>query len=182
MHYDSNYYGFQIKVLESEKAELESRVKELSEASAAVNNETNSPSTQQESSKENAAEKTGKKKYEFDNKYSLIMNYFKHHISKGKILHVENFELIDLDEDEPMDAVEDQSSSKPATEDKSDATPAGEELTQGDSATNTKKDNLEASEDAKQDDVPSDSAMESSTATTTNEMKSDAEDSSAVQV
>jgi len=92
-----------IKVLESEKAELESRVKELSEASAAVNNETNSPSAQQETSKENATEKT------------------------------------DLDEDEPMDAVEDQSSSKPATEDKSDATPAGDELTQGDSATNTKK-------------------------------------------
>merc|ERR1712012_648263 len=81
-----------IKVLESEKAELESRVKELSEAAAATNNETNSPSTQ-ETSKDNATEKT--------------------------------------DEDEPMDGVEDQSSSKPSTEDKLDATPAGEELTQG---------------------------------------------------
>ena len=63
VHYDSNYYGFQIKVLESEKAELESRVKELSETSATVNNETNSPSTQQETSKENATEKTGNKKF-----------------------------------------------------------------------------------------------------------------------
>ena len=82
-----------------------------------------------------------------------------------------------------MDGVEDQSSSKPSTEDKLDATPAGDELTQGgDSTTDAKKDNLEASEDTKQDDVPSDSAMESSTATTTNEMKSDAEDSSAAQV
>ena len=64
--YDLNLHGFQIKVLESEKAELESRVKELSEASAAVNNETNSPSAQQETSKENATEKTGKN-YESDN-------------------------------------------------------------------------------------------------------------------
>ena len=79
-----------------------------------------------------------------------------------------------------MDAVEEQSSSKPASEDKSDPTSGGDEFSQGD--TDTKKDNLEASGDAKQDEVPSDSAMESSTATTTNEMKSDAEDSSATQV
>ena len=86
----------------------------------------------------------------------------------------------DLDEDEPMDAVEEQSSSKLASEDKSDPTSGGDELSQGD--TDTKKDNLEESGDAKQGEVPSDSAMDSSTATTTNEMKSDAEDSSATQV
>jgi len=130
-----------IKVLESEKADLESRIKEMSEASAA--NGSNSPSaTQQQDTPKDNAEKT--------------------------------------DEDEPMDAVEEQSSSKPASEDKSDPTSGGDEFSQGD--TDTKKDNLEASGDAKQDEVPSDSAMESSTATTTNEMKSDAEDSSATQV
>ena len=76
-----------------------------------------------------------------------------------------------------MDGVEDQSSSKPATEDKSEAPSASEDLTQGDAATSdSKQDNLEAPEDTKQEGVPSDSAMESSTATNTNEMKSDAEE------
>jgi len=92
----------------------------------------------------------------------------------------DNAEKTDLDEDEPMDAVEEQSSNKLASEDKSDPTSGGDELSQGD--TDTKKDNLEESGDAKQGEVPSDSAMDSSTATTTNEMKSDAEDSSATQV
>ena len=53
----------QIKVLESEKAELESRVKELSEASTANNTVINSPATQPETSKDNVIEKTGNKDF-----------------------------------------------------------------------------------------------------------------------
>ena len=53
----------QIKVLESEKAELESRVKELSETSTANNTVINSPATQPETSKDNVTEKTGNKEF-----------------------------------------------------------------------------------------------------------------------
>ena len=116
--------------------------------------------------------------WKYSTKYDCI-------ITTLSTLNLTNFNNVvsELDEDEPMDGVEDQSSSKPATEDKSEAPSASEDLTQGDAATSdSKQDNLEASEDTKQEGVASDSAMESSTATNTNEMKSDPEENPAVQV
>ena len=63
--------------MESEKAELESRVKELSEASTANNTVINSPATQPETSKDNVTEKTGNKDFwNYPTKYNCIYNNY----------------------------------------------------------------------------------------------------------